>query len=247
MKAWLKFFRVVNLPTVPGDVLVGAAVVIASVPSGVISRLPSGEWIRPADDLMMVTWAALASVFAYLFGLALNDVLGAKTDKGRPIPEGLISLRSAKIAGCVCLLAVPAIGFAAKLPHYWWSWCGLLVGMIILYNRTKWWWVMGLCRACNVLCGAAVLWPRWGTYDNFRSFAVAVFWWLYISLVTLYSEGEEMDPAKKRRVGFLIGAIVYLQLIALLIFRVDPLLLTGAALLVVLRLMKRFLPEVSAS
>ena len=70
---------------------------------------------------------------------------------------------------------------------------------------------------------------------------------LYISLVTLYSEGEETDPAKKRRVGFLVSAIVYLQLIALLIFRVDPLLLTGAALLVVLRLMKRFLPEVSAS
>ena len=247
MKAWLRFFRVVNLPTVPGDVLVGAAVVIASVPSGVISRLPSGEWIRPADDLTTVAWAALASVFAYLFGLALNDVLGAKTDKGRPIPEGLISLRSAKIAGCVCLFVVPVIGFAAKLPHYWWSWSGLLVGMIILYNRTKWWWVMGLCRACNVLCGAAVLWPRWSTHDNFRSFAVAVFWWLYISLVTLYSEGEETDPAKKRRVGFLIGAIVYLQLIALLIFRVDPLLLTGAGLLVVLRLMKRFLPEVSAS
>ena len=247
LKAWLRFFRVVNLPTVPGDVLVGAAVVIASVPSGVISRLPCGEWIRPADDLMTVAWAALASVFAYLFGLALNDVLGAKTDKGRPIPEGLISLRSAKIAGCVCLFVVPVIGFVARLPHYWWSWSGLLVGMIILYNRTKWWWVMGLCRACNVLCGAAVLWSRWGTYDNFRSFAVAVFWWLYISLVTLYSEGEETDPAKKRRVGFLIGAIVYLQLIALLIFRVDPLLLTGAALLVVLRLMKRFLPEVSAS
>ena len=247
LKAWLRFFRVVNLPTVPGDVLVGAAVVIASVPSGVISRLPCGEWIRPADDLMTVAWAALASVFAYLFGLALNDVLGAKTDKGRPIPEGLISLRSAKIAGCVCLFVVPVIGFVARLPHYWWSWSGLLVGMIILYNRTKWWWVMGLCRACNVLCGAAVLWSRWGTYDNFRSFAVAVFWWLYISLVTLYSEGEETNPAKKRRVGFLIGAIVYLQLIALLIFRVDPLLLTGAALLVVLRLMKRFLPEVSAS
>ena len=247
LKAWLRFFRVVNLPTVPGDVLVGAAVVIASVPTGVVTGLLEGKSVRPADSLTMVIWAALASVFAYLFGLALNDVLGAKTDKGRPIPEGLISLRSAKIACCVCLFVVPVIGFVAKLPHYWWSWCGLLVGTIVLYNWTKWWWVMGLCRACNVLCGAAVLWPNWGTYDNFRSFAVAAFWWLYISLVTLYSEGEETDPAKKRRVGFLIGAIIYLQLIALLIFRVNPLLLTGAALLVVLRLVKRFLPEVSAS
>ena len=235
-----------NLPTVPGDVLVGAAVVIASVPNGVLGCSPSGKWIRPVDDLTMVAWAALASVFAYLFGLALNDVLGAKTDKGRPIPDGLISLRSAKIAGCVCLFVVPVIGFVAKLPHYWWSWCGLLVGMIILYNWTKWWWVMGLCRACNVLCGAAVIWPNWGAYDNFRSFAVAAFWWLYISLVTLYSEGEEADAAKKRRVGFLIGAIVYLQIIALLLFQSGVAVL-AVALLVVMRLMKRFLPEVSAS
>ena len=56
-----------------------------------------------------------------------------------------------------------------------------------------------------------------------------------------------MDAAKKRRVGFLVGTIIYLQLIALLVFRVNPLLLAGAALLVVLRLMKRFLPEVRAS
>ena len=70
---------------------------------------------------------------------------------------------------------------------------------------------------------------------------------IYIAAVTWYSTGEELDPAKKRRVGFLIGAIVYLQLIALLIFRVNPLLLTGAALLVILRLLKRFLPGVSAS
>ena len=78
------------------------------------------------------------------------------------------------------------------------------------------------------------------------SACVAV-WTIYIAFVTWYSAGEETDPEKKRRVGFLIGAIVYLQLIVLLIFRVDPLLLTGAALLVVLRLMKRVLPEVSAS
>ena len=56
-----------------------------------------------------------------------------------------------------------------------------------------------------------------------------------------------MDAAKKRRVGFLIGAIVYLQLIALIVFPVKPFLVAGAVLLIVLRLMKRFLPEVSAS
>ena len=55
-----------------------------------------------------------------------------------------------------------------------------------------------------------------------------------------------MDAAKKRRVGFLVGAIVYLQIIALLAFQSGIVVLVGV-LLVVMRLMKRFLPEVSAS
>ena len=56
-----------------------------------------------------------------------------------------------------------------------------------------------------------------------------------------------MDATKKRRVGFLVGAVVYLQLTALLVFGVRPLLIAGAVLLVALRLMKRLLPRVSAS
>ena len=81
---------------------------------------------------------------------------------------------------------------------------------------------------------------------------VAVLWWLYISLVTLYSEGEENDPVKKRRVGLLVGGIVYLQLTALIVLalrdpRVMPLMVAGAVLLVLLRLFKKVFPEVSAS
>ena len=84
---------------------------------------------------------------------------------------------------------------------------------------------------------------------------VAVLWWLYISLVTLYSEGEENDPVKKRRVGLLVGGIVYLQLTALIVLTLEfpqvaamrPLLVAGAVLLVVMRLMKRVLPRISAS
>ena len=78
-------------------------------------------------------------------------------------------------------------------------------------------------------------------------FAIFLVWTLYIGFVTKYSEGEELDVDRKRRVGFLIGGIVYLQLLALLWFRVTPLLVAGAFLLVFLRLMRRFLPKVSAS
>ena len=84
---------------------------------------------------------------------------------------------------------------------------------------------------------------------------VAVLWWIYISLVTLYSEGEENDPVKKRRVGLLVGGIVYLQLTALIVLTLEfpqvaamrPLLVAGAVLLVLLRLFKKVFPEVSAS
>ena len=62
------------------------------------------------------------------------------------------------------------------------------------------------------------------------------------------------DPAKKRCVGFLIGALVYLQLLVLLISYLHApaavtrgALLGGAAMLVALRFLKRCLPKVSAS
>ena len=84
---------------------------------------------------------------------------------------------------------------------------------------------------------------------------VAIFaavWTIYIWAVTWYSKGEENDPAKKRRVGLLVGGIVYLQLTALIVLalrdpRVMPLMVAGAVLLVLLRLFKKVFPEVSAS
>ena len=71
-------------------------------------------------------------------------------------------------------------------------------------------------------------------------------WTVYFAAVTKYSEGEEMDEAKRRRVGFLVGAIIYLQILALLVFQSGIVVLLAVALLV-MRLMKWFLPEVSAS
>ena len=87
---------------------------------------------------------------------------------------------------------------------------------------------------------------------------VAIFaavWTIYIWAVTWYSSGEENDPEKKRRVGALVGGIVYLQLTALLVLTLmfpqvaamRPLLITGAVMLILLRLFKTVLPKVSAS
>ena len=239
LKAWLRFFRVVNLPTVPGDVLVGAAAVCASLTSGKDSASP-------------LVAACVASVFLYMFGLADNDIVGAKADAGRPIPDGQISLGAARIARGLCLFAALIAGSLANLPPAWWIAAFALAVAVVVYNRTKWCWTMGLCRGLNVVCGGFSICVSSASGRDAASPLLwmglcAAVWTVYIAAVTKYSEGEEMDAAKKRRVGFLIGAIVYLQLIALLVFPVKPFLVAGAVLLIVLRLMKRFLPEVSAS
>ena len=245
MKAWLRFFRAVNLPTVPGDVWVGAVAAWFGV--DIIC-----DYGTPLFN------ATIASVLLYMFGLADNDIVGAGTDEGRPIPGGQISLHAARIARAACVIGAIAVGLAPDpvalkpLPWMWWPVVFALLLSVVVYNRTKSWALMGICRGLNVACGGAVAIGASCLSDQeiaspllWLGVCVAV-WTVYIAAVTKYSEGEEMDAAKKRRVGFLVGAIVYLQIIALLIFQSGIVVLVGV-LLVAMRLMKRFLPEVSAS
>ncbi len=239
--AWLKLFRVVNLPTVPGDVLVGAASVLCWGADAAISS-------RYAQ---VIAAAALASVFLYMFGLVDNDIVGAKGDRGRPIPDGEISIGAARIARGLCLFAALIVGAAANLQSDWWIASFLLAMSVVVYNRTKLSLFMGLCRGLNVLSGAVVV-GMCGIELAALALVAPLVWTLYITVVTWYSTGEENDPDKKRRVGLLVGGIVYLQLAALIYLTmkgasVMPLLVTGAVLLVVLRMMKRLLPRVSAS
>ena len=226
--AWLRLFRVVNLPTVPGDVLAGAAVSIHFARGGCLPNL----W-----------WAALASVLVYMFGLADNDIAGAKTDKGRPIPDGEISQGAARVARGFSLGAVLIIGSIADLPPAWWIVAFALVVLIVVYNRTQLAFLMGACRALDVILGAAAV----GAAIGWGVSIVAIVWGLYFFFVTKCSEGEEEDAGKKNLVGVLIGSSVYLQLVVLLAFPCKPLLIAGAALLIVHRFVRKLLPEVDAS
>ena len=246
--SWLKLFRVVNLPTVPGDVLVGAAVVFVALAG-------TGLTVAP---LALVFWAALASVFLYLFGLVDNDIVGAKTDKGRPIPNGEISLGVACLARFLCLAAAIGIALGFRLPGLWWPMAFSLLVSVVLYNRTKWSFLMGVCRALNLGCGvvaANTVYSMDAALLLEPAAVLCVIWLAYIWAVTWYSKGEEDDPEKKRRVGALVGGIVYLQLTALLVLSLmfpqvaamRPLLVAGAVMLILLRLFKTVLPKVSAS
>ena len=248
LQAWARFFRIVNLPTVPGDVLAGAAAVCAF-----------SDLTPSAEVFACVASMAVASCFFYLSGLADNDIVGAGTDTGRPIPDGEISLRSARVARAACLLAgfasLAAIGRAAlfSLPAVF-----ALIAAIAAYNRTKRPLLMGLCRGLDVLAGAQAA-TGLSLFRFVRTpgaglavAAAVVVWTAYVAAVAKYSEGEELDPRRKRMVGFLVGCIVYLQLAFLVVFtlvdpRLKPLLVAGALLLVALRLSKRLFRNVSAS
>ena len=239
--AWLRLFRVVNLPTVPGDVFVGVAL---------WPCFAGCSW-----SIRQAAAAAAASVFLYMFGLVDNDIVGAKGDRGRPIPDGEISLGAARLARGFCLFAALVVAALANLPRYWWPAALALALSIVLYNRTKWSVLMGACRALNVVCGVVGVSHIYDMDAALMAGPLAVvsgIWFLYITAVTWYSTGEENDPDKKRRVGLLVGGIVYLQLAALICLTmktasVMPLLVAGAVLLVLLRLMRRVLPRVSAS
>lgn len=244
IRPWLKFFRIVNLPTVPGDVLVGVAAVIAAG-----GRLLESFGPRP------LAAAVGASCALYLFGMADNDLVGANTDRNRPIPDGEISRSAAVFARGLCILAAIGFGLWGGLPSAWWTDAFVLACLVVCYNRTKISVFMGLCRGMNVLLGASVCCVPGVHLPTILAVAGAVtLWTVYIGLLTRYSSGEESDPAKKRFVGFLIGALVYLQLLVLLVcYVVKPsvptrnLLVAGALTLVLLRILKRAFPKVSAS
>ena len=246
---WLLLLRIVNLPTVPGDVMAGAAAALvggAAATDGFAGRL-------------VCAVAAVCSL--YLYGLVDNDIVGAKTDSDRPIPNGEISLGAARLCrsllfGLSLVSVYGAFHFGAH-PAIW-ALSAALLASIVVYNRFKFSLAMGLCRGLGTLFGTAAVLEK-GSHPSFSIFHFPFFifllWSLYIAAVTRYSEGEEHSPAKRAMVGFLIGAIVYLQLLALIaaellhpeIPALGNLLVLGALLLIILRIVKKILPKVSAS
>lgn len=245
VKSWLRLFRFVNIPTVPGDVLVGAAAAVTAL----------GTEIYSPKKLIA---SIFASVFFYLFGLVDNDIVGAKSDENRPIPDGEISLLSARIVRGVFWALPILIGYLFNLSKVWWVVAFILFLSIIIYNRTKRPLVMGLCRALNVLSGVAVCMNGFSISSS-RLFVLAgivsAASFIYVSYLTYYASDENKNPSKKPFVRLLIAMIVYLQLLALVGFAVvfpmtEPMrhmLFTGAVLLVSLRVLKMLMRDVSAT
>lgn len=245
VKSWLRLFRFVNIPTVPGDVLVGAAAAVTAL---------GAEIYSPAK----LAAAALASIFFYLFGLVDNDIVGAGSDENRPIADGEISLGAARVVRGAFWAAALATGCFFKLPAPWWVVSSILLVSIVSYNRSKRSLIMGLCRALNVLSGTAALvngFCRDGSNLFVLAGIVSSVWLIYVSFLTHYASDENRIPSKKPFVRLLIAMIVYLQLLTLVAFAVafpltEPIrhmLFAGAGLLIVLRVLKLAMRDVSAT
>lgn len=145
VKSWtvlLRLGRISNLPTVWSNVLVGMALA------------------GPVRSDVLALVVAAASLF-YLAGMYLNDAFDRLIDAverpERPIPGGLVSVKTVFIAG----FAMMAVGLALLVPLGWTSVAvGLLLcGFILMYdthhkNNQFSPLVMGICRALVYLLAA---------------------------------------------------------------------------------------------
>lgn len=173
MLSWIKFVRLPTVLTVPGDLLVGAAVVGRDV-----------------------SWPSVVAVgLAYLFGMALNDVMDVKQDRverpERPLASGTITSTQGRVACTV-------LGVGALLIYPEES-LGLLLGLIVLYTLLKsvhpllGALLMAACRGAAVWIGAGAPWEL-----SFPLIGVMGFWMLLIAGITLLADLEN-DPGKPGR------------------------------------------------
>ncbi|MCK0144980.1 UbiA-like protein EboC [Arenibacter sp. F26102] len=183
-KGYLRLARPANLPTAAADILAGVAI------SGLFMGTSlNNVWdtIRLVDLLLLI----FSSVFLYAAGVVLNDVFDHKLDKierpERPIPSGLISVKSAAIFGGVLMNLGVLSAFLVS------SVCGIIafsLGLAILlydalgkhhsfFGPLN----MGVCRGLNLLLGIAIL----GNFSNWGYFVFPV---VYIAAITLISRGE---------------------------------------------------------
>lgn len=217
---WLRFFRMPNLPTVPGDALAGAAFM-----------MPTGDATLP-----LAFAAAVGVLFMYMFGLADNDLVGRRTGTvnapDRLIPRGEISYAAAMVAMCACLFAawflptwiVGQVSPGTPLPISWTVSMTVLFGCVYAYNRLKWRWLMGLGRGISVMCGGLAAWvPDVHPYTrNLLHESVYLFialcvlamgWAAYIESVAKLSEGKERSSEGLGNRRFPLGLTAFLPLL----------------------------------
>lgn len=161
---WIRFLRLPAVLTVPGDVLVGAAVQWEGFP-----------WME-----------VFAVCSAYLFGMALNDLHDLPSDRQarpeRPLPQGNLSHNHAKGAcfglGLLSIFINPVLPQAILLL--------LIVGYTQMKNRS-----LMLGALLMAACRCTALWIGGGAVTSLSFLVLLPLWGSLIFLVTWLADFEE--------------------------------------------------------
>lgn len=228
---WLELIRPPNLFTIPGDILAGASLALIG-----------------KNEIHLIIPAVVISLFLYVSGLILNDYFDAKIDRterpSRPIPSGKIPSKEALAASVALMVAAIFLSLSmsgvkllpVELPVYSIrkthviEIVSILVVLIVLYNGLArkvpciGFVVMGLCRGCNILLGAAV------TTESFSSkvFYGAGIETFYIASVSSIAYTEAQSPP-----GIIRCWLPYISLLALIVMVLERISLTGICVLFV--------------
>ncbi len=207
IRAWFILTRGSNLPTVWSNLFSGWILGFIFT-----QHMPV---IINAGILLVGLWIGVS--LTYVGGMILNDAFDAKWDaerrSSRPIPMGLISVRTAYIVGFICLFLGYKITVASSYEdgrHVFQdqrqlvSWLALLLAVcVVVYNRwhkqVAWApWVMATCRLLLPVIGFASLadirsvWALTGP-AFFTLLVHPLVLWLLTFAITLVARHEASD------------------------------------------------------
>lgn len=215
LKGYLRLARPANLPTATADILAGIAI------AGVLSN----DFIG-VEIVYKILFLVFASVFLYAGGVVLNDVFDLDLDKverpERPIPSGLIPVKSAALYGALLLiLGIVLAFFSGSLSGII---SAILAFFILLYDAfsKKDSFLgplnMGLCRGLNLILGMSIL-------------GGAAQWWyaaiplVYIFAITVISRGEVHGNNKNHIIwAGVLYILVILAVVTIVMFKTDNIL-----------------------
>lgn len=205
IKGYLRLTRPANLPTAAADVLAGVAI------SGFFTA-PFLQQNGGFSNMVGIIFLVCSTIFLYASGVMLNDVFDYRLDKEerpeRPIPSGLVPLRSAALLGGLLMVVGVALAFLTGPV----SGCiaVVLALSILLYDAVGKHHSffgplnMGLCRGLNLLLGISIL-------GNLGPWGIALIPIIYIAAITMISRGEVHGDNK----GHIVWAGVLYALVLL--------------------------------
>ncbi len=219
---YMRLMRPANLPTAAADVLAG--ITIAGVSLDTYPMVIGDVRLFPNDFYL-----CLSSVALYAGGVVLNDVFDHKIDSierpERPIPRGLVSLRSASILGVLLLLT--GISLAFVVNNLSGTIAIVLALAILLYDAiTKQFSFvgplnMGLCRGLNLILGMSIA----GHVEHYLYALIPV---VYIFAVTMISRGEVRAENKKQLIwASVLYAVVVFAVLTILPDKPESLYITA--------------------